>query len=70
MSSSLIFGLVGVGISTLYIFALHISSLLTLLCIDGEVAGCRRGTLVCLDIRSLLMALWESGYGSWLMVTR
>jgi hypothetical protein len=49
---------------------LHIPSLLTLLCIDGEVAGCRRGTLVCLDIRSLLMALREPGYESWVMVTR
>jgi len=53
MSLSLIWVL-GVGLSTLYIFTLHISSLLTLLCIDGdgEVAGCRRGAFVCLNIHS------------------
>jgi len=63
-------GLTGVGISVLYILHLHISSLLTLLCIDGEVAGYRSGTLVCLDIKQLVGGVWESGYESWAMVMR
>jgi hypothetical protein len=50
-------------------FALHISSLLTLLCIDGEVAWCRRGTLDS-GHTQLVGGVWESGHESWAMVTR
>lgn len=60
-------GLIGVGISVLYILHLHISSLLTLLCIDGEAAGYRSGTLVCLDINSLWVAFGslDMNHGRW-----
>ncbi len=44
--------------------ALHISSLLTGACIDGEVAGCKRvGFFFAFWIYTFADGVWESRYG-------